>query len=43
MISKIIRLLIVVTENGTRIKELQQDMKTAESNSGTCRIKNINN
>jgi len=41
MISKIIRLLIVVTENGTKIKELQQDMKTAESNSGTCRIKNI--
>lgn len=34
MISKIIRLLIVVTENGTRIKELQQDMKTAESNLG---------
>ncbi|XP_011703831.1 PREDICTED: SET and MYND domain-containing protein 4-like isoform X1 [Wasmannia auropunctata] len=33
MISKIIRLLIVVTENGTKIKELQQDMKTAESNS----------
>ncbi|KYN42350.1 SET and MYND domain-containing protein 4 [Trachymyrmex septentrionalis] len=33
MISKIIRLLIVVTENGTRIKELQEDMKTAESNS----------
>lgn len=32
MISKIIRLLIVVTENGIRIKELQQDMKTAESN-----------
>jgi len=38
MISKIIRLLIVVTENGTRIKELQQDMKTAESNSGTRAI-----
>ncbi|XP_025989037.1 SET and MYND domain-containing protein 4 isoform X2 [Solenopsis invicta] len=33
MISKIIRLLIVVTENGTKLKELQQDMKTAESNS----------
>ncbi|KAL6261766.1 hypothetical protein P5V15_006855 [Pogonomyrmex californicus] len=32
MISKIIRLLIVVTENGTRIEELQQDMKIAESN-----------
>ncbi|XP_050448477.1 SET and MYND domain-containing protein 4-like isoform X3 [Cataglyphis hispanica] len=33
MISKIIRLLIVVTENGRKIKELQQDMKIAESNS----------
>ncbi|XP_012233559.1 SET and MYND domain-containing protein 4 isoform X2 [Linepithema humile] len=33
MISKIIRLLIAVTENGTKIKELQQDMKIAESNS----------
>ncbi|KAL0101085.1 hypothetical protein PUN28_018738 [Cardiocondyla obscurior] len=33
MISKIIRLLIVVTENGTKIKELQRDMKVAESNS----------
>ncbi|XP_011641936.1 SET and MYND domain-containing protein 4-like [Pogonomyrmex barbatus] len=32
MISKIIRLLIVVTENGTRIEELQQDVKIAESN-----------
>lgn len=36
MISKIIRLLIVVTENGIKIKELQQDMKIAESNPGTC-------
>ncbi|XP_072743347.1 SET and MYND domain-containing protein 4 isoform X2 [Anoplolepis gracilipes] len=33
MISKIIRLLIVITENGIKIKELQEDMKIAESNS----------
>ncbi|XP_036149806.1 SET and MYND domain-containing protein 4 isoform X2 [Monomorium pharaonis] len=33
MISKIIRLLIVITENGTKIKELQRDIETAESNS----------
>ncbi|XP_032683142.1 SET and MYND domain-containing protein 4-like isoform X2 [Odontomachus brunneus] len=32
MISKIIRLLITVTGNGNKIKELQQDMKIAESN-----------
>ncbi|RLU17425.1 hypothetical protein DMN91_009660 [Ooceraea biroi] len=32
MISKIIRLLIVVTANGTRIQELQEDMRVAESN-----------
>lgn len=32
MISKIIRLLIVVTENGIKIKELEEDMKIAESN-----------
>lgn len=37
MISKIIRLLIVVTENGTKLKELQEDMKIAESNSGPLR------
>jgi len=34
MISKIIRLLIVVTANGTRIQELREDMKIAESNPG---------
>lgn len=39
MISKIIRLLIVVTENGRKIKELQQDMKIAESNPGIYNIK----
>ncbi|XP_014489387.1 PREDICTED: SET and MYND domain-containing protein 4-like isoform X2 [Dinoponera quadriceps] len=32
MTSKIIRLLIVVTANGSKIKELQQDMEIAESN-----------
>ncbi|KAF7411160.1 hypothetical protein HZH66_000056 [Vespula vulgaris] len=32
MLTKIIRLLIVVTENGSKIKELQEDMKIAESN-----------
>ncbi|XP_019696858.1 SET and MYND domain-containing protein 4 isoform X2 [Harpegnathos saltator] len=32
MISKIIRLLIIVTANGSKIEELQQDMKIAESN-----------
>ncbi|XP_015177541.1 PREDICTED: SET and MYND domain-containing protein 4-like isoform X1 [Polistes dominula] len=32
MIIKIVRLLIVVTENGSKIKELQEDMKIAESN-----------
>lgn len=34
MISKIIRLLIILTENGTKIAELQRDMEIAESNSG---------
>ncbi|KAK2577165.1 hypothetical protein KPH14_003322 [Odynerus spinipes] len=33
MLAKIIRLLIVVTANGLNIKELQEDMKIAESNS----------
>lgn len=34
MISKIIRLLITVTANGTKLKELQKDMEIAESNTG---------
>lgn len=34
MLTKIIRLLIVVTKNGSKIKELQEDMKIAESNPG---------
>ncbi|KAI4484905.1 hypothetical protein M0802_012975 [Mischocyttarus mexicanus] len=32
MVIKILRLLIKLTENGTKIKELQEDMKIAESN-----------
>lgn len=34
MLTKIMRLLIVVTQNGSLINELRKDMKVAESNSG---------